>query len=93
MNMDSYISFPTFLSLCFTFFSFLYYSVDYETFLQSFCKTCLQWFEFDVLITQEEIESLPSSLIIVTSHTSIYDFVFGFIIYSLYFLVHKLCYF
>ena len=85
MNMDSYISFPTFLSLCFTFFSFLYYSVVYETFLQSFCKTCLQWFEFDVLITQEEIESLPSSLIIVTSHTSIYDFVFGFIIYSLYF--------
>lgn len=77
--------FQTFVYLCLGFFGWIFLITGYETFLIYFCETCLYWFDFEIQIDKKEIMNLPSKLIIVSSHTSVYDFVFSFLVYSLYF--------
>lgn len=60
-------------------------SINPQDFMNKVCKFVLWVFQFKIEMTKEEIEDLPSKLIIVSSHTSIYDFLFSYMIYKIYF--------
>lgn len=79
------MEFGSFLYVIGILFYFLISSIDYQDFLNRICKYVLWIFQFKVEIKKEEIENLPTKLIVVSSHTSVYDFLFSYMIYKLYF--------
>ncbi len=78
------LSYQNFIYLVGIYFGLLFLTTSYERFIKLFCETCLYWLDFKINISKEEIEKLPSKLIVVTSHTSVYDFLFSFIFYQMY---------
>lgn len=66
--------------------SYLFFTNSYETFIQSFSQQILSFlgFPFDQIEIKEKIDELPTRLMIVSSHTSVYDFVISFCVYQIY---------
>ncbi len=66
---------------------YLFVSNSYESFIYGLSQTILSILQFP--IDQNElrllIEEFPSKIMVVTSHTSVYDFVIGFCVYQIYF--------
>lgn len=81
------------------YFSYLFLTNSYESFIQHFSThilsflgfSCQQsWLApaslaFDQMELKREIENYPTRMMIVTSHTSVYDFIIGFCVYQIYF--------
>ncbi len=60
-------------------------SINIQDFINKICKFVLWIYQFKVEIENKEIENLPTKLIMVSSHTSIYDFLFSYMVYKIYF--------
>jgi hypothetical protein len=74
------ISYSWFISLMGIYVSYLFVSNSYESFILLFSQKILSLLQFpiDQMELMIEIEKFPSKLMIVTSHTSVYDFIIGF---------------
>ncbi len=79
------LSFENFMYTLFLFLGYLYLSKDYEHFLSLMIKNTLNFLRFAIKITNEQIENLPSKIILVSSHTSIHDFFICYFVHYLYF--------
>lgn len=81
------ISYSWFISLLSMYVSYLFLTNSYESFILLFSQQILYilGFPFDQMELKEEIERMGTKLLIVTSHTSVYDFVIGFCVYQIYF--------
>ncbi len=79
------MDFSTYLYVLSIGFYFLISSVNPQDFINKVCQFVLWVFQFKVEIDKKEIEDLPTKLIIVSSHTSVYDFLFSYIVYKIYF--------
>ncbi len=79
------LSFDNFIYFIILFFGYLYLSKDYEHFISLIIKNILNFLKFDIQITNEHVENLPSKLIMVSSHTSIHDFFICYFVNYLYF--------
>lgn len=81
------ISYSWFISLMGIYVSYLFVSNSYESFILLFSQKILSLLQFpiDQMELMIEIEKFPSKLMIVTSHTSVYDFIIGFCVYQIYF--------
>ncbi len=59
---------------------------SYETFIQLLSYQILSFLGFTMdEKMKDEIEKYPTKLMVVTSHTSVYDFVIGFCVYQIHF--------
>lgn len=81
------ISYSWFMSLLTIYFSYLFLTNSYENFIQLFSTHILSFlgFPFNQMELKREIEDYPKRMMIVTSHTSVYDFIIGFCVYQIYF--------
>lgn len=79
------LSFENFVYFGLIFLGYLYLSKDYEHFITLIIKNILNFMKFDVKITNEQIDNLPSKIILVSSHTSIHDFFICYFVHYLYF--------
>lgn len=81
------ISYSWFMSILSIYVSYLFLTNSYETFIQLFSINILSFlgFPFDQIELKEKIENFPTRIMIVTSHTSVYDFIIGFCVYQIYF--------
>lgn len=70
--------FEVFLFSIFIFFSYFLYT---KTSISYLCKKLLSFLGYTNNIDSSLIDNLPSKLIIISSHTSSYDFLIGLIIY------------
>ncbi len=79
------LSFDNFIYLIILFFGYLYLSKDYEQFMFLIINNMINFLKFDIQITNQELENLPSKIILVSSHTSIHDFFICYFVHYLYF--------
>lgn len=87
------------MSIITMYFSYLFLTNSYESFILHFSQNILYLLgfscqrsclapaslAFDQMELKTEIENYPTRMMIVTSHTSVYDFIIGFCVYQIYF--------
>lgn len=81
------ISYSWFMSILSMYVSYLFLTNSYEIFIQLFSTHILYFlgFPFDQIELKKVIDDFPTRIMIVTSHTSVYDFIIGFCVYQIYF--------
>jgi 1-acyl-sn-glycerol-3-phosphate acyltransferase len=81
-----FLSYSQFLYLFFFGFTYYYFIRNYDDFLYSLSEYGLQLLQFQCDISEEQIQNLPSKFIMVSTHTTVYDFMIAFLVY------HKILY-
>ena len=82
-NKQGYMSYESFVLVSSALFGYLYMTNNYENNIKWICQMCLYWLQFKIIIDDEEIEKMSSKLIMVTSHTSVYDFILSFLLFQI----------
>jgi hypothetical protein len=84
-NNKGYMSYESFVLVSTALFGYLYMTNNYENNIKWISQKCLDWLQFKIIIDEEELEKMSSKIIMVTSHTSVYDFILSFLLFQIYF--------
>lgn len=84
--MAEFLSYTQFLYFFCIGILYYYFIRNYDDFLYSISEYGLQLLQFECNITEDEIQQLPNKIIMVSTHTTVYDFVIAFLVY------HKILY-